>query len=202
MMTENQMSNTSISRVYSTLVGGVLATSIIVMGNGAVTIGHNYDCPGQIVSYLNEKTNIYTSFTSASCISYNVPGYSNSKSNISGIDKVTVNEDKLQNVKKLETIAMLQDNWNANGAKAFSASLISKVRNIIVFLEIQPELFPTACESLQLEYDKQDGTHMEIEITEGENAEIFVVDSMGRESTRNIRASIEVINKVVRDFYG
>lgn len=202
MMTENQMSNTSISRVYSTLVGGVLATSIIVMGNGAVTIGHNYDCPGQIVSYLNEKTNIYTSFTSVSCISYNVLGYSNNKSNISGIDKVTVNEDKLQNVKKLETIAMLQDNWNANGAKAFSDSLISKVRNIIVFLEIQPELFPTACESLQLEYDKQDGTHMEIEITEGENAEIFVVDSMGRESTRNIRASIEVINKVVRDFYG
>lgn len=202
MMTENQMSNTSISRVYSTLVGGVLVTSIIVMGNGAVTIGHNYDCPGQIVSYLNEKTNIYTSFTSVSCISYNVLGYSNNKSNISGIDKVTVNEDKLQNVKKLETIAMLQDNWNANGAKAFSDSLISKVRNIIVFLEIQPELFPTACESLQLEYDKQDGTHMEIEITEGENAEIFVVDSMGRESTRNIRASIEVINKVVRDFYG
>ena len=202
MMTVNQMSNTSISRAYSTFVGGVLATSIIIMGNGAVTIGHNYDCSEQIVNYLDEKTNIYASFALRPCISFNAPGYSNNKSIVSGVDKVTINEEKLQNIKKLETIAMLQDNWNANGAKAFSANLISKVRNIIVFLEIQPEVFPTACESLQLEYDKQDGSHMEIELTEDENAEIFVVDSMGCESIRNIQASIEVINKVVSDFYG
>lgn len=202
MMTVNQMSDTSINKVYSTFVGGVLATSIIIMGNGTTTIGHNSDFSKPVVSHFNEKTNIYTSFVSATCISFNVPGYSNNKNTISGVDKVIVNEEKLQNIKKLETIAMLQDNWNANGAKAFSANLISKVRNIIVFLEIQPEIFPTACESLQLEYDKQDGSHMEIELTESENAEIFVVDSMGGESIRNIRASIEVINKVVNDFYG
>lgn len=202
MMTVNQMSNTSISRAYSTFVGGVLVTSIIIMGNGAVIIGNNYNCSGQIVNYLNEKTNIYASFALKPCIFINTPGYSNNKSIISGVDKVTINEEKLQNIKKLETIAMLQDNWNANGAKAFSANLISKVRNIIVFLEIQPEVFPTACESLQLEYDKQDGSHMEIELTEGENAEIFVIDSMGCESIRNIQASVEVINKVVSDFYG
>lgn len=46
MMTVNQISNTSINRVYSTFVGGVLATSIIIMGNGAVTLGHNSDCLG------------------------------------------------------------------------------------------------------------------------------------------------------------
>lgn len=115
---------------------------------------------------------------------------------------MTVNEEKLGNLKKLKEIAMLQDNWNANGAEAFSVGLISKVRNIIVFLEIQPEVFPTACGSLQLEYDKQDGSHMEIELTESDNAEIFVVDSMGCESIRTIRASIEVINKVVSEFYG
>lgn len=202
MMTVNQIPNISVNRVYSTYVGGILATSIIIMGNGTVAIGHNSDCSGQIVSQFNEKTNICTSFALEPCISFNVPGYSNNKSIISGVDKVTVNEEKLQNIKKLETIAMLQDNWNSNGAKAFSANLISKVRNIIVFLEIQPEVFPTACESLQLEYDKQDGSHMEIEITESENAEVFVIDSMGCESIRNIRANIEVINKVVSDFYG
>lgn len=202
MMTENQMSNISINKVCSTFAGGVLATSIIIMGNGTVTLGYNSNCTGQIVNHFNEKTNIYTSFDSKPYISFSIPGYSNNKSVISGVDKVTINEEKLQNIKKLETIAMLQDNWNANGAKAFSTSLISKVQNIIVFLEIQPEVFPTACESLQLEYDKQDGSHMEIELTESENAEIFVVDSMGCESIRNIQASIEVINKVVRDFYG
>ena len=64
MMAVNQMANISINRVYSTFVGGVLATSIIIMGNGAVTLGHNSDCLGQIVSHFNEKTNIYTSFSS------------------------------------------------------------------------------------------------------------------------------------------
>ncbi len=202
MMAVNQISNTSINRVYSTFVGGVLTTSIIIMGNGAVTLGQNSDCLGQIVSHFNEKTNIYTSFDFKPCISFNIPGYSNNKNVISGVDQVTVNEEKLQNIKKLETIAMLQDNWNANGAKAFSVNLISKVRNILVFLEIQPEVFPTACESLQLEYDKQDGSHMEIELTESDNAQIFVVDSMGCESIGTIQASIEEINKVVSDFYG
>lgn len=58
MMAVNQMANISINRVYSTFAGGVLATSIIIMGNGAVTLGHNSDCLGQIVSHFNEKTNI------------------------------------------------------------------------------------------------------------------------------------------------
>lgn len=46
MMTVNQIPNISINRVYSTFAGGVLATSIIMMGNRAVTIGHNSDCSG------------------------------------------------------------------------------------------------------------------------------------------------------------
>lgn len=202
MKTIKQLPDTSISKVYSTFVGGVLVTSIIVMGNGAVTIGRNYDCSGQIVSYYNGKTNVYTSFTLNHCISFSVLGYSNNESITPGVEKMIISEEKLGNLKKLETIALLQDNWNANGAKAFSTGLISKVRNIIVFLKIQPEVFPTACESLQLEYDKQDGSHMEIELTENEDAEVFVVDNTGGESIINIQASIEAINKVVSDFYG
>ena len=43
---------------------------------------------------------------------------------------------------------------------------------------------------------------MEIELTESEEAEVFVVDNKGCESIINISASIESINKVVSDFYG
>ncbi|MBQ2406870.1 MAG: hypothetical protein II312_09435 [Lachnospiraceae bacterium] len=197
-----QLPDTSISKVYSTLVGGVIATSIVVMGNGAVSIGQNYDCTGQIVCHYDEKTTVYASFSTEPIISFNVPGYSNNESISSGVEKVVISEEKLENLKKIETIALLQDDWNANGAKAFSASLITKVRNLIMFLKIQPEVFPTACESLQLEYDKADGSHMEIELTESEEAEVFVVDNKGCESIINISASIESINKVVSDFYG
>ena len=72
----------------------------------------------------------------------------------------------MENLKKLEAIALLKDNWNANGAKAFADSLITKVRNLVMLLDVQPEVFPTACGALQLEYDKEDGSHLEIEFNE------------------------------------
>lgn len=197
-----QLPDLSISKVSSTFVGSALAISIIVMENGAVTVGHNYDCSGQKISYYNEKTNVYASFALEPCISFNIPGYSNKENTVPSVEKMTIDEEKLENLKKLEDIALLQDNWNMNGARAFSEKLISKVRNMIIFLEIQPEVFPTACESLQLEYDKPDGSHMEIEVTESENAEVFMINNVGRESIVNIQADIETINKVVNDFYG
>lgn len=202
MIAAKQLPDTSISRVYSTLVGSVIATSIVVMGNGAVSIRHAHDCTRQIICYHNEKTNVYASFFTEPSISFDVPGYSSIKSISSGVEKVVISEEKLENIKKLEAIAQLEDNWNANGANAFADSLITKVRNLVMFLEIQPEVFPTACESLQLEYDKADGSHMEIELNESENAEVFLVDNNGCERVISISASIEAINKVVNDFYG
>ena len=156
MSAVKQIPDTSISKVYSTLVGGVIATSIIVMGNGAVSVGHNYAYTEQKVCYYNEKTNVYASFSTEPSISLNLPGYSNSENTSAGVEKVVISEDKIENLKKLETIALLRDNWNLNGAKAFTDSLIKKGRDLILFLEIQPEIFPTACESLQLEYDRED----------------------------------------------
>lgn len=202
MTAVKQLPDTSISKVYSTLMGSVIATSIVVTGNGVVSVGHAHDCTRQIIYYQNEKTNVYSSFFAGPSISFDVPGYSNIESTNSGVEKVVISEEKLENLKKLEAIAHLKDNWNANGAKAFADSLIAKVRNLVMFLEIQPEVFPTACESLQLEYDKADGSHLEIELNESENAEVFLVDGNGYESVISISDSIEAINKVVRDFYG
>lgn len=189
-------------KVCSTILTGVIATSIVVMGNGSVSVGYTHDCAEQIVCYHNEKTNVYASFFTEPSISLNLPGYSNIESINSGVEKVLISEEKLENLKKLETIAHLKDNWNANGAKAFADSLITKVRNLVMFLDVQPEIFPTACESLQLEYDKSDGSHLEIEFSESENAEVFSVDDKGCESIRSICSSVDAINKVVNDFYG
>lgn len=197
-----QLPSTSVSKMYSTLVGGAIVTSIIIMGNGAVSVGHNYECTGQTVCYYNEKTNVYKSFFNEPSIWLNLPGYSSSDTISLGVDKLIINEEKLENLKKIDVIASLQDDWNANGAKAFSNSLINKVRDLVMFLKIQPEVFPTACESLQLEYDKEDGTHMEIEITESEIAEVFLIDNKGHEKISNISVSIDSINKVVSEFYG
>lgn len=202
MMTSKQSSDINISRVYTTLIGGAVVTSILVLGNDSIAINCNGDNSRQIVCYNDEETNIYQSFTSNYGITFNVPGYSSTKSIDSGIEKVIISEEKLENLKKLEAIALLKDNWNENGARAFSIELITKVRNIITFLDVQPEVFPTACDSIQLEYDKVDGSHMEIELMEKGDAEIFLIDNMGNEKFFNVQACFESINKAVNVFYG
>ncbi len=113
-----------------------------------------------------------------------------------------IEEGKMYNLKKLEEIASFQDNWNGNGAKAFSNQLISEAKKLIISLEIHPEIFPTACETIQLEYDKEDGTHLEIEIKEDKSAEVFWVKQTGEEELKKIQANVEEIDKVVREFYG
>lgn len=115
---------------------------------------------------------------------------------------IEINEEKIFNLAKLESIASLQDNWNGNGAKSISRDLIARVKKWIPFLERQPEIFPTACDTLQLEYEKEDGGHLEIEVSENQQAEIFCVNSDGTEKERFVQADPETINKVVREFYG
>lgn len=92
-----------------------------------------------------------------------------------------MNEEKIFNLKKLDQIELLEDGWNGNTAKAFKASFISKVREIITALEVQPEIFPTACNSIQIEYEKEDSSYLEIEISPADTWEVFKINNKGKE---------------------
>ncbi len=111
----------------------------------------------------------------------------------------TVKEDNLE---KLRVIGQFKDNWNGNGAEAFPQALISRVRDIINDLLIQPEVFPTALGTIQLEYDNSRRDHMEIEIGMGDDAELFISSYNGEERFETFEASGRSINEKVREFYG
>ena len=117
------------------------------------------------------------------------------------IDGNIVDEGQKFNLEKLEQIASLPNNWNENGANAFSKQLLSKVRNLIIFLNTQPEIFPTACDTIQLEYDKNDGAHLEIEIGENDLAEVYLIKSNGEDEFKSVSSDVYTINKVVEKFY-
>ena len=106
------------------------------------------------------------------------------------------------NLNKLELIRGLKDGWNGNGAPALSEALIDKLCALVPVLYIQPEIFPTALGSIQLEYDNSRRNHMEIEITEADIAEIFIVTYDGREIFENIPSTADEINRKVSSFYG
>ena len=109
---------------------------------------------------------------------------------------------KAYNLEKLDSISKFKKNWNGNGAPAFSKALIKKVQKLVNELTLQPEIFPTALCTIQLEYDNSRKDHMEIEIDESDTAELFIVLFTGTEYTENIRSDSKSILEKVLDFYG
>ena len=114
-------------------------------------------------------------------------------------ETVSIKDD---NHSKLNEISKLKDDWNKNGAPAFSGKLIRKVQSILEKISIQPEIFPTALGTIQLEYDNSRRDHMEIEIGESGEAEVFVYTYNKKEYFENIPATAGAINKKVMEFYG
>lgn len=104
------------------------------------------------------------------------------------------------NMNKLAQIANLEAGWDRGNADVFSDELILKVRNIIINLQYQPELFPTACNTIQIEYEKDNGAYLEIEIADADDAKIFSIDEKGYEAVAVIPANAQEISKVVNAF--
>ncbi len=123
-------------------------------------------------------------------------------SSLTGDYVVVIDNEKMKNLNKIIRIEELKDNWDGDGAEPFSKSLISSVRQIITGLYIQPEVFPTAADSIQLEYEKDDGSYLEFEIGEDKKAAVFSIDSEGNETNEEITVDLDVINEMVAQFYG
>ena len=109
---------------------------------------------------------------------------------------------RTDNLAKLEVINNLKDGWNGNEAPAIPGKVISKVRSLINELYIQPEIFPTALSSIQLEFDNSRRDHMEIEIGENDEAEVFIVLYNGEERFETVKVNPESVNRKVSEFYG
>lgn len=122
------------------------------------------------------------------------------KSNASGAGGM-----KSVNKEKLKIIQGFKNNWNGNGAPSFPESLITKVSSIVDRLVIQPELFPTALQTIQLEFDNSAKDHMEIEIGTGDVAEIYVIGENGDEINESIEIDLNDLsglNERIMSFYG
>lgn len=106
-----------------------------------------------------------------------------------------------RNLHKLERIATLGDNWNGYGAEPLSAKLILQVRNLLYELYIQPEIFPTAAGTIQLEYEKDNGDYLEFQLNGTGQCECFRIIN-GVEEFFSVHEIPEAINDIVGDFYG
>ncbi|MCR5097982.1 MAG: type II toxin-antitoxin system Phd/YefM family antitoxin [Lachnospiraceae bacterium] len=113
-----------------------------------------------------------------------------------------VTDIRTENMNRLEVFKSFKDGWNGYDAGAFDPKLIDKVRDILEKQDIQPEIFPTALGTIQLEYDNSRGDHMEIEVGMEKKTEVFTVLNTGQIITDEIDSDARAIRKMVGVFYG
>lgn len=103
----------------------------------------------------------------------------------------------------LSEIEKLKDNWNDNGASSFSPKLVEKCREIAMQLAAEPFICPTACGSIQFEYEKENGDYLEFEIYE-DRIEGFLDTLVGGEEEFNLQgiSATDQMKQMVVDFYG
>lgn len=113
-------------------------------------------------------------------------------------DAVLTAEAKL-NLDTLIEIKNLGDNWNGNGALAFSESLIDRCSNLVRILKSQPCIFPTAQESIQFEWETDNGEYIEVELFENGVNVITMRTENGDWQTSEIEYA--VINEYVENVF-
>lgn len=100
----------------------------------------------------------------------------------------------LKNIARLESFRNFRANWNGNGALPFRERVIDKAKLILFNLPKQPEIFPTARQSVQFEYEKENGDYLEFEIFEDSISCLEIVSGMESESQIDESEIFSVVN--------
>ncbi len=118
----------------------------------------------------------------------------------SNCNELSISNDLYNNINVLSSFSELQENWDVYGAQPLSNSLILKVKGVLACLENQPEVFPTGRGSIQLEYERDNGSYLEFECYDDGHVSVLHIDFEGNECESVI--NFEQIREMVDEFYG
>ena len=100
---------------------------------------------------------------------------------------------------RLTQIAMLKNNWDGYGAEPLPRDTIFRAQRLIRSLHVQPEIFPTAADSLQIEYEKNNGDYLELQFTGQGFCKAFRCIS-GNEEYFSLPDNSDAVNTLVDEF--
>lgn len=100
---------------------------------------------------------------------------------------------------KLHSFLNYPDNWNGYGAKRFTAGYISHAEAVISKLSFETRVFPISDGRVQLEFDKDNGAYLEIEINPDNTVRVFEILPDGSE--REYDEESENVVRIVNSFY-
>lgn len=103
------------------------------------------------------------------------------------------------NILTLESYRNLEPNWDGYNAPPIDSRIIDNSISLVASLSLQPEIFPTGRNSIQLEYEREDGDYVELEVFI-ENIHIHIEQNgissdqdYGLEQTREINDTINLV---------
>ena len=107
-----------------------------------------------------------------------------------------------ENLKRLSDIRCLEKNWNGYGAEPIGKTIIDKAEYIIKNICIQPQLFPTGRNSIQLQYEREDKSYLEFEIFADKIVCMQVPKKdYEKASFKELNdADIKMINQIIKQF--
>jgi len=155
----------------------------------------------QYVSLSQRSKDKYTPFSINEAVSNSGVYDASSRTSLLNMAQSSEGQKLSDNLNKLNAFSGFTSNWNGYGADPFSSKVISSVTEIIKKLIIQPQIFPVADDSIQLEYDGKNGRYLEFQIY-GNEARYYFDDGNGNDLEGMIEPSADSINKIVEDFYG
>lgn len=108
---------------------------------------------------------------------------------------------KERNLQTIEDFLLLGENWNGNHAPPFNNVLIEATQDIIKNIrEDQPDIFPTARESIQLEYEKENEDYLELEVFKDKIIVLMIINDEETEYDISL-TDFQKINAIIGDFY-
>lgn len=120
-----------------------------------------------------------------------------SSSYIDNSNTINFSQELQKNIELINSYKNLDDNWNGYGALKFSESVIDNALYVLYFLSRQPDVFPTGRNSIQFEYEKDNGDYLEFEIYEDHITAFKIIASEETEC----QVSAKETRKMVVDFY-
>ena len=106
----------------------------------------------------------------------------------------------LKGIMKLESFLNLSAGWNGYGALPFLPEYIRKAANILADIPNKGEVFPLADGRVQFEFDKADGSYLELEINADDSVNVYGIRSDKTEYESTVKT--EEVVRIVTDFYG
>ncbi len=95
----------------------------------------------------------------------------------------------------------MEQNWNGYDAPPVSATAIANAKAIVNVVSPSPEVFPTANQSVQLEYTKPNGEYLELEVTDDAVYALYQYGAENREWKMAMNVD-QVVDTVAEFFTG